>query len=158
LDDTARKQFFEQVKRTLAEIDAEEENLLQHCVETILKVAMSCDAGPLTLLLPGDDAFRRVGVDPESDVPIAHKDKIVGLMLDQILMSALPPPAIDGIAPCELMTLAGAPIGYANADGVAVLTDGFGREAKIGPPLIETPKITCRPADNILMWDEWSWL
>jgi hypothetical protein len=123
-----------------------------------LKIAMSSNIGPLTLLLPGEEAFRRVGVDPGSDVPIAHKDKILGLMLDQIIMSPLPPPMPEGAASVELMSLSGAIIRFEREDGQFVLTDEFGRKATAGKPLVETPKITCRPADNVLMWDEWGWL
>lgn len=158
MDDSERKRMLERLRIELSDFTAGEEDILQHCVEQILKIAQSSQTEPLTLLLPQDEAFVKVGVDPESDVPLEHKDRILGLMIDQLIMGLIPGRESSDLVTREFMTLAGAPVTFSNSTGVPVLTDGFGREARVGDPLVQTPKITCRPADNILMWDEWGWV
>jgi hypothetical protein len=150
--------MLEQLRTEMSDFTAGEKDILQHCVERILKIAQSSRTEPLTLLLPQDEAFVNVGVDPESDAPLERKDRILGLMVDQLIMGLIPGRESPDVITREFMTLGGAPVTFSNSTGVPVLTDGFGREVRVGDPIVETPKITCRPADNILMWDEWGWV
>ena len=158
MDESDRKRLLHELRSSLSDFTPDEKDVLEHCVEQIFKIAQSSETGPLTLLLPQEDAFRKVGVDPEADVPLEHKDRLLGLMIDNLILGLLPDQDRPDIIERDYMTLAGAPISVTNASGELVLTDGFGREARPGKPLVETPKVTCRPTDNILMWDEWGWL
>ncbi|MGN6156228.1 MAG: hypothetical protein ACTHN4_10925 [Sphingomicrobium sp.] len=158
MDESDRKRLLEQLRSSLSEFTSDEKDILEHCVDQIFKIAQSSDTGPMTLLLPQEDAFSRVGVDPEADVPLEHKDRLLALMIDNLILGLLPAPDSPDISAREYMTLAGAPIRVTSTGGEIVLTDGFGREARPGNPLVETPRITCRSTDNILMWDEWGWL
>ena len=157
MDESGRKQLLQRLRVDLSEFTPGETDFLEQCTERTLKIILSSETEPLTLLLPDDAAFLKVGVDPESDVPLEHKDQILGLMLDQIVMGSLPDRDSAGDAGREFMTLAGAPLIFSTSGGALVLTDGFGRQARVGEPMISTPKITCRPADSLLMWDEWGW-
>jgi hypothetical protein len=161
LDDEARKRLVAQLTQGFSEFTPGEHDLLQHVTGTILRMLSSADGVSTTLLMPDEEAYWNVGMDPESETPLEHKDKIFGLMLDQLIMGKLPSSASGpdrDAAGTEFMTLAGSPIELSCAGAEIFLTDIFGRKVKVGPTIVDTPKISCRRADNFLMWDEWGWI
>jgi hypothetical protein len=58
----------------------------------------------------------------------------------------------------DFSTLGGASATLTLEQGNLVLTDTCRRKVRVSEPVMETPKVIWRMSDDLLMWDEWSWL
>ena len=158
MDEATRKEFLERIKRDVSALTEHDRDVMKHIVPAILKLAADPRMGPLTLLTPNESALERLGLDDEEEIAPELRDPLLGLFLDQVILGKLPAPeALDG-GSMDFSTLGGASATLTLEQGNLVLTDTCRRKVRVSEPVMETPKVIWRMSDDLLMWDEWSWL
>jgi hypothetical protein len=132
---------------------------MKHVMPVVLSMTSDPRLGHLTLLTPDEQAIERIDFDAEEAINPELRDRILGLLLDQVILGKFPSPeSVESSAPTQYSTLGGASTILTAEDGALFLTDTFGRKAQISGPVMERTKVTWRISDDLLMWDEWAWL
>jgi hypothetical protein len=158
MDEATRKEFLARIKRDVSALTENDRDLMKHIVPVILRMTADPRMGPLTLLTPDEEALKRLGLDDDEEIAPELRDPLLGLFLDQVILGKLPAPeALDGRS-MDFSTLGGASATLTLEQGNLVLTDTCRRKVRVSEPVMETPKVIWRMSDDLLMWDEWSWL
>ena len=122
----------------------------------MFRMASDPRMGPVTFLMPDEEAVKRIDFEDDAPVPPEFRDQCIGLLLDQMIIGKLPPP-VDVYGEIPFSTLGGATATLTVEDGGLVLTDTAGRKVGVSDPVIDGPKLTMRQSNDLLMWDEWAW-
>jgi hypothetical protein len=160
VDEATRADFLARIKHDVAAITDSDRNLLEHAIPIILKLADDPAIGPLTLLMPDEEAVKRIDFEDDEEIGPELRDRVLGLFLDQVILGKLPTPDTLEERSSEIVfsTLGGASATVTAIDGGLALTDTCGRTVRVSQPVMDGPKITWRISDDLLMWDEWNWL
>jgi hypothetical protein len=157
MDEATRKEFLARIRRDVSALTESDRDVMKHLIPAILKLTADPQLGPLTLLTPSEEALNRVGLDDEEIAP-GLRDPLLGLFLDQVILGRLPAAEDVGESTIALSTLGGASVALTVEDGILVLTDTCRRKVRVSEPVMDGPKVAWRTSDDLLMWDEWSWL
>jgi hypothetical protein len=151
MDDATRSEFVARIKRDVAGITPSEQAFVEHCAGLILRTLGDERIGPVTFLMPDEQAIARI--DVEGELPAELREPCLGLLLDQVILSKLD----DRQAGEQFSTLGGATATLSIDDDTLVLADTTGRRVRVGKPIVDGPRLSLRPSDDLLMWDEWAW-
>jgi hypothetical protein len=158
MDEATRKEFLARIRRDVSALTKNDRDLVKHIVPAVLKLTADPRVGPLTLLTPTEEALDRLGLDDEGEIAPELRDPLLGLFLDQVILGKLPAPDHVGDSEVAFSTLGGASAALTVEDGSLVLTDTCGRKVRVSDPVLDGPKVVWRMSDDLLIWDEWSWL
>ncbi len=156
MDEATRQSILARIRRDAANIGESDRDLIERAMTIILKMASDPVSGPLTFLMPDDDAIRRIDFEDDAPVPPELRDQCIGLLLDQMVIGKLPA-AGDEQEMTQFSTLGGATGTVAFDQQGLVLTDTTGRRVRVSEPIVDGSKLTMRQSDDLLMWDEWGW-
>ena len=156
MDEGTRQSILARIRRDAANIGESDRDLIERAMTIILKMASDPVSGPLTFLMPDDDAIRRIDFEDDEPVPPELRDQCIGLLLDQMVIGKLPASG-GGQEMTQFSTLGGATGTVAFDQQGLVLTDTTGRRVRVSEPIVDGPKLTMRQSDDLLMWDEWGW-
>jgi hypothetical protein len=159
MDEATRTEFLARIKREVTALTDHDHDVLKHLMPVILKLTNDPRLGPVTLLSPDEQAIERIDFDTDQAISSELRDRMLGLLLDQVILGRLPAPQLmEDSEQTQLSTLGGASATLTAEDGRLVLTDTFGRKVRVSEPVVDGPKVTWRISDDLLMWDEWAWL
>ena len=156
MDEATRQSILARIRRDAANIGESDRDLIERAMTIILKMASDPVSGPLTFLMPDDDAIRRIDFEDDEPVPPELRDQCIGLLLDQMVIGKLPAGGVEQEM-TQFSTLGGATGTVAFDQQGLVLTDTTGRRVRVSEPIVDGPKLTMRQSDDLLMWDEWGW-
>ena len=160
MDEATRTEFLARIKRDVTALTEHDQDVLKHVMPVILKLTNDPRLGPVTLLSPNEQAVERIDFDTDEAISAELRDRMLGPVLDQVILGRLPAAqaVADGAEHAQFSTLGGASATLTAEDGSLVLTDTFGRKLRVSEPVMDGPKVTWRVSDDLLMWDEWTWL
>lgn len=156
MDEETRQGILARIRRDAATIGEADRDLIERAMTIILKMASDPASGPLTFLMPNDDALGRIDFEDDAPVPPELRDQCIGLLLDQMVIGKLPG-AGSGQEMTQFGTLGGATGTVTIDDHGLLLIDTTGRRVRVSDPIVDGPKLTMRQSDDLLMWDEWGW-
>ncbi len=160
MDETTRTEFLARIKRQVTALTDHDHDVLKHVMAVILKLTNDPRLGPVTLLSPDEQALERIDFDTDEAISPELRERMLGLLLDQVILGRLAAPQLvaEDAEQTQFSTLGGASATLTAEDGRLVLTDTFGRKVRVSKPVMDGPKVTWRISDDLLMWDEWTWL
>lgn len=156
MDEATRQSILARIRRDAATIGEADRDLIERAMTIILRMASDPVSGPLTFLMPDDNAIQRIDFEGDAPVPPELRDQCIGLLLDQMVIGKLPAAGTESEM-TQFSTLGGATGTVVVDDRGLVLTDTTGRRVRVSDPLVDGPKLTMRQSDDLLMWDEWGW-
>jgi hypothetical protein len=152
MDEPTRAQFIDRIKREVGALTEHDQNVMQHAITVIIAMTSDPRLGPLTLLMPSEEAIARI--DTEEQLSPGLCDQFLDLFLDQVILGELPPPSEAARGQVQFSTLGGASVTLDFEQGKLFLTDLRGRRVGVSNPVVEKPRFSVRISDDFLMLDE----
>jgi len=104
MDEGTRQSILARIRRDAANIGESDRDLIERAMTIILKMASDPVSGPLTFLMPDDDAIRRIDFEDDEPVPPELRDQCIGLLLDQMVIGKLPAAGAPFWSPIDALT------------------------------------------------------
>ena len=127
MDEATRAEFLKRIRREVLALTEHDQQVMQHAITVIMAMASDPRTGPLTMLMPSEEAIARIDTDEALSPELCKR--LLDLFLDQVILGKLPAEqGTDGtFEQVEFSTLGGTSVTLDCDQDRLFLTDLLGR-------------------------------